>query len=124
MGSENKMQFMPLSDDILQSVSGGGGIQYERGDHGNEGCFINAKLAGYRSGELPRYSVGEMVKIVWHVCNTMDVLCNAQVMGISDSKDGGILFRQYTYSVKILSCPNSSMIGLMQNNVHENCLYT
>ena len=50
-------------------------------------------------------------------------ITNEQVKGISEGKAAGLLFRKYTYCVKILFCPNSDMVGLMENNVHENCLY-
>ena len=117
------MKRIPFSDDELFEVSGGSTIQDERGVEVKEGRFITSKLTNYSSGDFPRFSVGDMVKIKWHVCSELEVLCNAEIMGVSDAKSSGLLFRKYAYSVKILSCPNSDLIGLIEEGVHENCLY-
>ena len=112
-----------LSDDDLLGISGGSTIQDERGVEVKEGRFITSKLTNYSSGELPKFSVGDMVNIKWHINSQLEILCNAEIMGVSEAKSSGLLFRKYTYSVKILSCPNSDMIGLIEPDVHENCLY-
>ena len=112
-----------LSDDDLIGVSGGTTIQDERGIEVKEGRFITSKVTNYSSGEFPQFSVGDMVKIKWHISSEQEVLCNAEIMGVSDTKSSGLLFRKYTYAVKILSCPNTDMIGLIESDVHENCLY-
>ena len=122
MRFDDKSSAFQLSDDQLHSVSGGTCIQDDRGVEMKEGRFITSTLSSYSSGEFPKYAVGDPVKIKWKIGTEMEVLCNAEVLGISDSKDGGLLFRKYTYSVRILSCPNSDMIGLVESNVHENCL--
>ena len=120
MRSEEKTHFNNLTDDDLLTVSGGCTIQNERGEEVKEGRFITSKLTNYGSGDAPKYAVGDFVKIKWHIRSDLEVLCNAEVVGISD---GGLLFRKYAYSVKILSCPNSDMIGMVEPDVHENCLY-
>ena len=120
---ENKSHPIQLSDNDLLEVSGGNTIQDERGIDVKEGRFVTSKLGNYSSGEFPKYSAGDLVKIKWHISTEMEVLCDAQIMGVSDSKSSGLLFRKYAYSVKILSCPNSDMIGLIESGVHENCLY-
>lgn len=112
-----------LSDDDLIGVSGGTTIQDERGLEVKEGRFITSKLTNYSSCELPKFSVGDMVKIKWHISSEQEVLCNAEIMGVSDTKSSRLLFRKYTYAVKILSCPNTDMIDLIEADVHENCLY-
>lgn len=112
-----------LSDDALTSVSGGTSIQNERGEEIKEGRFTTSTLSNYSSGEFPKYSVGEIVKIKWRIGTEAEVLCNAEVVGISEDRNGGLLFRKYTYSVRIHTCPNSDMIGLIVPNVHENCLH-
>ena len=112
-----------LSDDELLDVSGGNTILDERGVEIKEGRFVTSRLTNYSSGEFPKYSAGDLVKIKWHISTEMEVLCDAEIMGVSDSKDSGLLFRKYTYSVKILTCPNSDLIGLIETDVHENCLY-
>ena len=112
-----------LSDDDLIGVSGGSTIQDERGIEVKEGRFITSKVTNYSSGEFPKFSVGDMVKIKWHISSEQEVLCNAEIMGVNDTKSSGLLFRKYTYVVKILTCPNTDMIGLIESDVHENCLY-
>ena len=112
-----------LSDNDLHEVSGGCIIQDERGLEIKEGRFITSRLMNYSSGEFPKFSVGDLVKIKWHISSELEVLCNAEVMGVSDAKSAGLLFRKYAYSIKILSCPNTDMIGLIESGVHENCLY-
>ena len=123
MNLKNKPDFFHLTDDDLLEVSGGSSIQDERGIEVKEGRFITSRLTNYSSGEFPKYSVGDIVKIKWHISTELEDMCNAEVLGVSDSKSSGLLFRKYTYSVKILSCPNSDMIGLIETGVHENCLY-
>ena len=123
MRLDDKKKSFRLSDDDLLNVSGGTTVQNERGEEVKEGRLITSTLSNYSSGEFPRYSVGDLVKIKWHISSSLDVLCNAEVVGISENKDGGLLFRKFTYSVRILSCPNSDMIGLIEPNVHENCLF-
>ena len=123
MRLQDNVQPFHLSDDDLCHVSGGNTVLNERGEEVKEGRFITSKITNYSSGETPRYSAGDFVKIKWHVNSELEVLCNAEVLGISESKSAGLLFRKYTYTVKILSCPNSDMIGLIEPNVHENCLY-
>ena len=122
MHSGEKIHSFQLSDDDLLVVTGGSTIQNERGEEVKEGRFITSSLSNYSSGEIPKYSVGDFVKIKWRVNTELHVLCDAEVIGISESRSGGLLFRKYTYSVKILTCPNSDMIGLIESGVHENCL--
>ena len=123
MHFEDNAHTFQLSDDDLLEVSGGSTIQDERGIEVKEGRFVTSKLTNYSSGEFPKYSAGDLVKIKWHISTEQEVLCDAQITGVSDSKSSGLLFRKYTYSVKILSCPNSDMIGLIETGIHENCLY-
>lgn len=123
MRFDDKTKVFRLSDDDLVSVSGGSTIQNERGEEVKEGRFVTFTLSNYSSGEIPKFSVGDHVKIKWTVSSDLEVLCNAEVLGISAGRDGGLLFRKFTYSVRILSCPNSDMIGLIESGVHENCLF-
>ena len=122
MRSEDKAQPFQLSDNELLAVSGGTSIQDDLGMEIKEGRFITSSLSNYSSGELPKFSIGDAVKIKWRINAHLEVLCNAEIVGISESKNGGLLFRKYTYSVKILSCPNSDLIGMIEPDVHENCL--
>lgn len=123
MRSEHKTHPILLSDDDLLSVTGGVTIQNEREEEVKEGRFITSKFATYSSGDLPRYSAGDFVKIKWRMASEPEILCNAEIIGVSEEKSCGILFRKYTYSVKILSCPNSDMICMVETDVHENCLF-
>ena len=123
MHNEDKVHSFHLSDEELTAVSGGSTIYDERGLEVKEGRFITSKMTNYSSGEFPRFSVGDIVKIKWHVSTELEVLCNAEITGISNSRNTGLLFRKYTYMVRILSCPNSDMIGQVETDVHENCLY-
>ena len=123
MFSHNKLQFFSVSDEELAQISGGSSsILDEQGLEIKEGRFITSTLAGYTSGDVPKFSVGEPVKIKWHISSDTEVMCNAEVIGVS-SKKGGFLFQKFTYSVKILTCPNSDMVGMIEPSVHENCLY-
>ena len=124
MGSENKTQAFQLSDEELIQISGGScTIQNERGEEVKEGRFVTSTISSYSSGEFPKYSAGDSVKIKWRVSTELEVLCDAEIVGISEGRNNGLLFRKFTYSVKILSCPNSDLIGMIETNVHENCLF-
>ena len=124
MQMQDKNHMRSLSDDDLLYASGGNTtIQDEWGVEIKEGRFITSSLTNYSSGETPKYSVGDSVKIKWRINTELQELCNAEVLGISENRNGGLLFRKFTYSVKILSCPNSDMIGLIETDVHENCLF-
>ena len=120
---DDRTKAFQLSDDDLLGVSGGSSIRNERGEEIKEGRFITSTLSNYSSGGTPKYSVGDLVTIKWRIGVDMEIPCSAEVVGISDSRDGGLLFRKYTYSVRILSCPNSDVIGLTVSDVHENCLF-
>lgn len=120
---KNKDHIARLSDDDLLHVSGGRSIQDEQGEKIREGRFVTSSLSNYSSGEFPKYSVGDFVKIKWRIGMDMEVPCSAEILGISESRNGGLLFRKYTYSVRILSCPNSGLIGTIETDVHENCLF-
>ena len=122
MYSKDNAQPFILSDDDLMDISGGTTIQNERGEEIKEGRFITSRLGNYSSGDTPRYSLGDCVKIKWRIGTELEVPCDAEIVGISENRNGGLLFRQYTYSIKIQSCPNSDMIGLIETDVHENCL--
>lgn len=124
MNLQDKTHMFRLADDDLLQVSGGNSIiQNERGEEVKEGRFITSTWANYSSGEFPKYAVGDLVKIKWRVSSGLEVLCNTEVLGISENKNGGLLFRKFTYSVKILTCPNSDLLGMIETGVHENCLF-
>ena len=124
MQLQNNRNLLRLSDDDLLPVSGGSStVLDDRGVEVKEGRFITSTFSNYNSGEFPKYSIGDSVKIKWRINTETDVLCNAVIAGISDGRNAGLLFRKYTYSVRILSCPNSDMIGLIESGVHENCLF-
>ena len=122
MRLEHKTTACQLQDDELLAVSGGISLQNEMGDEVKEGRFVTSTFSNYASGELPRFSIGDLVKINWKVNSQLTVPCNAEVMGISNSRNAGLMFRRYTYCVRIRSCPNSDMVGTIETGVHENCL--
>lgn len=124
MLSNDKSQIFIIADEELLQISGGSSsILDEQGLEIKEGRFITSTFAGYTSGNTPKFSVGDPVKIKWQISSNLEVLCDAEVTGVSANKDGGLLFQKYTYSVKILTCPNSDMLGMIESNVHENCLF-
>ena len=124
MFSHNKLQFFSIADEELTQIAGGSSsILNEQGLEIKEGCFVTSTLASYTSGDAPKFSVGDPVKIKWHISSDTEVMCNAEVIGVSSKRDGGFLFHKFTYSVKILTCPNSDLVGMIESNVHENCLY-
>ena len=122
MGLEDKKQPVQLSDDDLLNVSGGCTIQNERGEEVKEGRFVTSKFASYSSGDRPKYAIGDFLKIKWRIGADLEVPCNVEIMGVNEDKSG-LLFRKFTYSVKILSCPNSDVIGMIESDVQENCLF-
>ena len=124
MCSRSKIQISSISDDELLQISGGSSsILNEQGIEVKEGRFITSTLAGYTSGNSPKFSVGDSVKIKWRISADLKVMCNAEIIGVSSKKDAGLIFQKFTYSVRILTCPNCDMIGLIENGVHENCLF-
>ena len=78
MRFEDKTQSFHLSDDELTEVSGGCTIQNERYEEIKEGRFVTSALSNYSNGEMPKYAVGDIVKIKWHVSSNLEVLCNAE----------------------------------------------
>ena len=125
MFSHNRLQSYTISDNDLDLVSGGNtSILDEQGLELKEGRFITSSpLTGYSSGSEPKFSVGNTVKIKWRISADLTVMCNAEVTAVSEVPDGGLLFRKFTYAVKILTCPNSDMLGMIETGVHENCLF-
>lgn len=121
---KDKDHLYRLSDQELDQVAGGRStVLNERGEEMKEGRFVTSTLTSYASGTAPKFSVGDSVKIKWRIGSSAQVLCNAEVVGVSSGKAAGLLFRKYTYNVRILTCPNSDMLGLIESDVHENCLF-
>lgn len=124
MVSEREWSSLEISDAELSQVSGGiSVIRNRRGEEMKEGRFITSTMSSYAGGGLPRFSVGQNVKIRWYVSAELSTFCNAEVIAVSAEKSGGLLFRKYTYAVRILDCPNSDLTGTVENSVQENCLY-
>ena len=122
MRLDDKIGFFQIADDELLQVSGGTSLQDGFGNEVKEGRFITSALSNYASGELPKYAVGSIVKIKWHIHSSLTVPCSCEVVGISETRTAGLFFRKFTYSVRIHSCPNSDLIGTIETDVHENCL--
>ncbi|MBO7253155.1 MAG: hypothetical protein J6V25_11090 [Oscillospiraceae bacterium] len=120
---DEKATTAPISDEDLINIAGGSSIMDDQIPGNLVGQFITSTLTSYASGELPKYSVGDHVTIRWKIRSNMIIPCNAEVIGVSDSKGAGIIHRKYTYTVRICTCPNSDLIGSLVPNVHENCLF-
>lgn len=84
----------------------------------------------YCSGENPKFSVDDTVSITYRVNKpikdmTNDFRCDAIVLSVSDTANQGMMLKEFTYSVKILSVTGltpKQEIGKIYDGIWESCL--
>lgn len=92
----------------LETVTGGSGIGYQT---------KNKSL--YRSGDKPKYKVGDVVEVKYiptHFASTARWL-SFYVTGVSTSKNGGTICKEFTYSLKDTGEGKRILTG-----VYESCM--
>lgn len=89
-----------------------------------QGRFITHRRSFYASAAAPACRVGQQVALRWVGAGNSAALCGAQVLSVSDRPNGGLLFRKFTYTIRILECPDPRLIGSVETGVAENCLIT
>ena len=79
-----------ITDDELNVVTGGSSI-------------VSGGIAGYVSGDAPRWGVGDVLRVKYCEADGRDCRAKCRVMSVSDSKIGS----EYNYTVMIVWLPAS-----------------
>ena len=112
-----------ISDTDLEGVSGG--------DLGSEVAGILTSNGGfYASGDVPKYHVGQTLKIVYATKTWgTNYDCTCVVLAVSETKTCGLLWEEFGYTVQITDAPDAVLndgltsIGQIYQNVYEGNLY-
>ena len=113
----NKLDDQRLDDQRLEDVAGG---------HFTHITVHTDNDSKYTSGDTPKYAVGQHVQIEADFSHTK-IPC--EVLSVSEEKTGGLIYKEFVYSVKILPFPGSfkpklqSLIGKEYTEVYESCLF-
>lgn len=100
-----------IKDDELEQVSGGASFR-TRGD------------ANFYSGEEPAFKPGDETWIIYdRGLLRKSAVCGCQVLSVSSDKSG-VVFREFVYTVKIISAPSyaEETIGQIVTDVYEGAI--
>ena len=120
---ENKNENMAgkIPDQQLEDVSGG---LCPGGRKENEIEIFTDNSSTYSSGDTPKYAVGQELKL--RAKNTQYHYLTCSVLGVSETKTGGLICKEFVYRVKITAVPNATFeafVGKVYDGVYESCLY-
>ena len=120
---ENKNENMTgkLSDQQLKDVSGG---LLDVTHSGDEVVIYTDNSSWYYSGDTPKYAVGQELKL--RAKNIQYHYLTCSVLGVSETKTGGLICKEFVYRVKITAVPNAAFeafVGKVYDDVYESCLY-
>ena len=113
MENKNENMTNKLQDKELEDVAGGLAVG---GRNENEST--------YSSGDTPKYAVGQKLKI--RAKNIKYHYLTCSVLGVSETKTGGLICKEFVYRVKITAVPNATFeafVGKVYDDVYESCLY-
>lgn len=122
MNEHEKDIFDKIPDDQMETVSGGKTTLSHILPKP-----ITSNRGKYSSGETPKYSVGQRLKIQCEYrSRTTKVSC--EVLSVSSTRNCGIFYKEFGYQIKILdpiggSSPALNLLGKIFNDVYESCLY-
>ena len=121
MKNKNENMTNKLKDKELEDVAGGLAVG---GRNENEIEIYTDNSSTYSSGDTPKYAVGQELKIRAKNVNYHYLTCS--VLGVSETKTGGLICKEFVYRVKITAVPNAAFeafVGKVYNGVYESCLY-
>lgn len=117
MEKNNENMVNKLSDQEMEEVSGGVfGLTVD---------VIKWNTGDYRSGDTPKYQVGQTLGIEAAYRGTHTKL-PCTVLSVSESATGGIFNTEFVYSVRILHVGPPTfreLEGKVYDGVYESCLY-
>lgn len=118
MEKNNENMVNKLSDQEMEDVSG---------DVFDQTIDVITWNTGnnYRSGDTPKYKVGQTLGIQAEYRTTYTKL-PCMVLSVSESPTGGIFNKEFVYSVKILRVGPPTfreLEGKVYDGVYESCLY-
>ena len=110
-----------LQDKELEDVAGG---LAAGGRNENEIEIFTDNSSTYSSGDTPKYAVGQELKL--RAKNIQYHYLTCSVLGVSETKTGGLICKEFVYKVKITAVPNATFeafVGKVYDDVYESCLY-
>ena len=114
--TENKA----LNEKELENVNGGCCI---------EGDIVCSNLSTYESGDSPKYKVNDRLIVEFEDAVGYAYDCHCIVRGVSSKKDGGLIYKEFTYTVEItsvhehLASLSGELIGKIYTGVYESSLH-
>ena len=121
MENKNENMTNKLQDKELEDVAGGLAVG---GRNENEIAISTDNSSTYSSGDTPKYAVGQELKI--RAKNIQYHYLTCSVLGVSETKTGGLICKEFVYRVKITAVPNAAFeafVGKVYDGVYESCLY-
>ena len=121
MENKNENMTNKLQDKELEDVAGGLAVG---GRNENEIVIYTENSSTYSSGDTPKYAVGQELKL--RAKNIQYHYLTCSVLGVSETKTGGLICKEFVYRVKITAVPNATFeafVGKVYDGVYESCLY-
>lgn len=114
---KNKRKHL-LPDEMMEKVIGGmiPNIVQKKPE------VFTSRISTYKSGATPKYYVGQMLEIKCTFrgdCHKVDCV----VLEVSSKANAGFFFKEFSYTVEILSYLTEDFYGTIYTDVHESCLY-
>lgn len=103
-----KYEAQKITEEELEMVTGGSKPGYQ-----------TTNSSTYSSGDMPKYKIGDKVLVKYiplHFANR-EIWQPFRVTGVSSSKDGGVICKEYTYTLEFDGDGDSVLTG-----VYESCL--
>ena len=121
MENQNENMTGKLQDKELEDVAGG---LAAGGRNENEIEIYTDNSSTYSSGDTPKYAVGQELKL--RAQNIQYHYLTCSVLGVNETKTGGLICKEFVYRVKITAVPNATFeafVGKVYDDVYESCLY-
>ena len=121
MENKNENMTNKLQDKELEDVAGGLAVG---GRNENEIVISTDNSSTYSSGDTPKYAVGQELKL--RAKNIQYHYLTCSVLGVNETKTGGLICKEFVYRVKITAVPNAAFeafVGKVYDDVYESCLY-
>lgn len=112
MSEEKNMVLTEIDDEELALIAGGTGVLVTQGTH------------EYNSGDIPKWRVGEVLRIKYLLPNGKYYRAKCVVQAVSPTKVPTLCGQAYTYTIMIIWVPASQQddVGKIHHNVCEDCL--
>lgn len=106
----------PISEQELETVAGG------EATTNTIPVLHLSNDSFYKSGDTPKYSVGQEVVITYrYKQQTLKLRC--KIVGVTETRECGLIYKEFGYSIELLESLPLFPKGTVRNNVYESCIY-